>query len=91
MKLVNRIKGWAGMEHRANGYTNAAVESLMALALGTGGQPSGTAAVAQATQAISAPFHLPSIRLPGAALSAISGGPCAPADVVGERSLFNRC
>ena len=56
MNLVNRIKGWAGMEHRADGYTNAAIDALIGMALGTGAQPSLTGAVATATQAISAPF-----------------------------------
>ena len=44
------------MEHRADGYTNAAIDALIGMALGTGAQPSLTGAVATATQAISVPF-----------------------------------
>ena len=61
MNLVNRIKTWAGMERRADGYTNAAIEALLSAALGTGSQPSGTAAVATAVQAISSPHSPPAL------------------------------
>ena len=75
MSIKTRMQSLLGMERRADGYTNSAIEALLSLALGAGGQPSGTAAVATAVQAISAPFrHLPSIRGPGAAESVILGG-----------------
>ena len=56
MSIKTRMQAFLGKEHRADGYTNAAIDALLSLALGTGGQPSGTAAVATAVQAISAPF-----------------------------------
>lgn len=91
MNLVNRIKTWAGMERRADGYTNAAIEALLSAALGTGSQPSGTAAVATAVQAISSPIrHLHCQRGPGVALSVILGGPGAAIDDRRKCHLLNR-
>ena len=55
MSIKTRMQAFLGMEHRADGYTNAAIDALRGLTLGTGGQPSATAAVATAVQAISAP------------------------------------
>ena len=60
MSIKTRMQAFLGMEHRADGYTNAAIDALLAQALSTGGQPSATAAVATAVQAISAPPAPPS-------------------------------
>ena len=62
MSIKTRMQAFLGMEHRADGYTNAAIDALLGQALSTGGQPNATAAVATAVQAISAPFGTAILR-----------------------------
>ena len=61
MSIKTRLASFLGLEHRA-GYTNDAIDALLGQALGSGGQPSATAAVATAVQAISAPFGTAILR-----------------------------
>ena len=61
MSIKTRLASFLGLEHRA-GYTNDAIDALLGQAQTTGGQPSATAAVATAVQAISAPFGTAILR-----------------------------
>ena len=67
MKLINRMKTWAGMEHRDQDVGQAVIDALQGFAEGTGvAHASATAAVQTATRMIADPFrhrHCPGCSL----------------------------
>ena len=57
MSIVNRIRNLVGLEHRADGYTNAVVDALLSQAAGSGtAHPTATSAVQTAVRMIADPF-----------------------------------